>query len=171
MTKAASGGFVPFDADKSLIADLLNSCSFLVPPGVSLMDALGGPLPWFRISEDEQTVLPASPIDTFYNDIPSHKTLHSLVNSLGIHSYRSFFSKNEYAPWLEVPSTYVICTKDNAIPEAVQRGMIEGARAHGQEQGKEVNMAQVVLDASHTPFVSVPEELGKAVRKCAGEKA
>ena len=147
------------------------SCSFLVPPGVSLMDALGGDLPWFRVSDDKQTVNPATPIDTFYNDISDRATLDALVASLGVHSYQSFYSKNEYAPWLEVPSTYIVCALDQAIPEAAQRGMIAGAKAHMAEQGGKFEMQEVTMEASHSPFVSRPEELGEHVAKIAGGRA
>jgi hypothetical protein len=134
------------------------------------MDALGGnPLPWFRISDDQQTVHPATPIETFYNDISDQSTLDALVKSLGTHSYQAFFSKNKYAPWLELPSTYIVCTEDQAIPEQGQRGMVEGAKKMIEENGKGGSMDEVVIKASHSPFVSMPQELGDIVRKAAGE--
>lgn len=135
------------------------------------MDALGGnPLPWFQVAADEKTVTPATPIETFYNDISDQATLDELVKSLGTHSYQAFFSKNAYAPWLDGPSTYIVCTLDEAIPVHGQRGMIEGAKkAIGEANGK-FDIQVVELEASHSPFVSCPEKLGDAVRKVAGEK-
>lgn len=141
-----------------------------MPPGVSLIDAIGGPLPWFRIAEDEKTVRAGTPVETFYNDITDKETLNALVSSLGVHSYQAFFSKNEYAPWLDVPSTYIVCTLDEAIPEANQRGMVTSAKQFIGEQGGKFDMQEVTIEASHSPFVSKPEELGDAVRKIAGEK-
>jgi hypothetical protein len=135
------------------------------------MDALGGPLPWFNISTDSKTVQPATPIPTFYNDISSSATQDALVSSLGVQSYQAFFSKNEYAPWLEVPSTYIVCTLDQAIPEDAQRGMIAGAKQVMAEQGGKFQMDEVVMEASHSPFVSKPEELGEHVMRIAGGKA
>ena len=133
------------------------------------MDAIGGPLPWFQVASDEKTVQPATPIETFYNDISDQATLDALVNSLGVHSYQAFFSKNTYTPWIDGPSTYIVCTLDKAIPEDAQRGMIEGARKAIHEANGKFDMQEVVLEASHSPFVSCPEKLGEVVRKIAGE--
>jgi hypothetical protein len=135
------------------------------------MDALGGsPLPWFQISADEKTLMPATPIETFYNDISDQATLDELVKSLAPQSYQAMFSKNTYTPWMDGPSTYIICTLDQAIPEENQRGMIEGARKAISEGNGKFELDEVVLEASHSPFVSCPEKLGDAVRKIAGEK-
>lgn len=134
------------------------------------MDALGGqPLPWFRVAADEKSVKAGTPVETFYNDITDKATLDSLVASLGVHSYQAFFSKNQYTPWMDGPSTYIVCTLDEAIPEASQRGMIAGANQAVSDQGGKFNVQEITLKASHSPFVSVPEELGDAVRRIAGE--
>lgn len=135
------------------------------------MDALQGkPLPWFAITPDGKSVMPATPIETFYNDIPDTKTQEALIGSLRRHSYLAFTSPNKYAVWEDVKCTYVACEDDNAIPLPAQLGMVEGAKKMVQEkQGAKGGMDSVTLKASHSPFVSMPEKVGQIVRRCAGE--
>jgi hypothetical protein len=49
--------------------------------------------------------------------------------------------------WREIPSTYVICEKDSAIPPAVQQRMAR--RPHRVER----------LNTSHSPFMSRPSRV------------
>ena len=55
------------------------------------------------------------------------------------------------AAWRTVPSTYVLCTQDQAIPPELQRSMAE--RAARCE----------TLTASHSPFLSVPGPLADVI--------
>ncbi|KAL6245177.1 hypothetical protein RBB50_007952 [Rhinocladiella similis] len=151
---------------KGGIIHLIYCCAFAVDEGVCLMDGLGGkPLPWFGIAEDEKTLVPKTPVETFYNDIHDQAVLSDLVDSLKPHAYGTFSSKGTYAAWRDVASTYVVCERDAAIPPQAQRGMI--ANVNQSSGGK---MREVSMDASHSPFVSRPEELGRIVREIAGEK-
>jgi hypothetical protein len=83
------------------------------------------------------------------------------------HAYRTFYSKVTCEPWLTIPSTYVLCENDNAIPVMAQEGMVAGAKA------KAPNAFDVVerCTASHTPFASSsqPETLaGYLIKATAG---
>lgn len=64
---------------------------------------------------------------------------------------------------MEVPSAYLVCEKDNAIPYQAQEGMI------AQVQGKNPKAFALVekIDASHSPFLSVPEKMTEFLVKCA----
>nr|WP_255645677.1 alpha/beta hydrolase [Actinoplanes polyasparticus] len=53
-----------------------------------------------------------------------------------------------------VPHSYVVCTKDNAIPEALQRRMVRDIDAVSVTA-----TAVVTLDSSHSAFLSRPAEL------------
>lgn len=57
-----------------------------------------------------------------------------------------------------VPHAYVICTKDNAIPVALQRRFIEDIDAVSATP-----TAVVELDSSHSPFLSQPAVLAAAI--------
>ena len=134
------------------------------------MDVLGGQdLPWFNFSEDRKTLMPATPIETFYNDVSDKATLDGLTASLRPHSYGSFSSKNTYEPWMDVASTYFVCTDDQAIPVEGQKGMVESCRKAIAENSGKGSMDEVTIKASHSPFVSQPEETSDAIRRIAGE--
>lgn len=140
------------------VAHLYYCCAFVLPEGMSLMDALQGkPLPWFSISEDEMLVNPATPIETFYGDV-EHPNEH--VEMLKPHSYRTFFSKVTYPAWKSVPRTYLLCEKDEAIPIHAQKGMVENSGVEWKVES---------VDASHSPFLSMPEEVARSIRRAAGE--
>lgn len=146
------------EGKKGGISHLYYCCAFALPEGVSLMDALQQkPLPWFDISENETIVNPKTPIETFYNDVDNAE---SYLGILKPHSYRTLFSKVTYPGWKYVPSTYLYCEKDNAIPIHAQKGMVESSG---------VNWKTETLDASHSPFLSFPEEMANSIRRAAGE--
>lgn len=66
----------------------------------------------------------------------------------------------DYAGWQEVPLTYVICGKDLALFPEVQEELLRNT-------GIEATLRR--LDASHTPFVSIPHEVAGLIREAAGE--
>ncbi len=51
------------------------------------------------------------------------------------------------APWKHTPSTYVVCTDDNAVVPSLQRWLAQRC----------TNVIE--LDASHSPFLSMPDRL------------
>ncbi|MFD5553542.1 alpha/beta fold hydrolase [Streptomyces sp. NPDC127068] len=61
--------------------------------------------------------------------------------------------------WGSVPRTYVVCTRDRALPPALQRKFIADADAAFPENPTSV----VELDAAHSPFLSMPERLADVV--------
>ena len=146
------------DGKKGGVSHLYYCCAFALPEGVSLMDALENkPLPWFKIAADERTLEPATPIETFYNDVEDPE---KHVATLKPHSYRTFSSKLTYPAYKYVPSTYLFCEKDMALPIHVQRGMVENSG---------VDWKTETLDASHSPFLSFPDEMAASIRRAAGE--
>ncbi|OAG42622.1 hypothetical protein AYO21_03207 [Fonsecaea monophora] len=149
------------EGKKGGVSHIYFCCAFALPEGVSLMDALNQtPLPWFRINDSEDIVNPATPIDTFYNDVDGPE---KYVAMLKPHSYRTFFSKVTQPGWKFVPSTYLLCERDEAIPIHAQKGMVEGAQQAGAQMRVET------VDASHSPFLSMPQEMARSIRRAAGE--
>ncbi|TKA02140.1 alpha/beta fold hydrolase [Actinacidiphila oryziradicis] len=57
-----------------------------------------------------------------------------------------------------VPHTYVVCAKDRAIPEPLQRRFVRDVDAVSSAATR-----VIALDTSHSPFLSRPEELAQAV--------
>ncbi|EXJ60461.1 hypothetical protein A1O7_04614 [Cladophialophora yegresii CBS 114405] len=158
-------GFVKSEREKEGkkggVSHIYFCCAFALPEGVSLMDALNNqPLPWFRLNEAQDSVTPATPIETFYNDV---KEPEKYVNMLKPHSYLTFASKVTYAGWKHVSCTYLLCEKDEAIPIHAQKGMVEAAQQAGADMKVET------IDASHSPFLSMPAEMARSIRRAAGE--
>jgi pimeloyl-ACP methyl ester carboxylesterase len=137
--------------------------SFVIDVHKSLIGAFGGnDLPWFDVSEDKTTVRPKTPKEIFYNDLDK-KTADEWVNALEPHSYQTFYSPLTYAAWKHVPSTYLYCLQDVAIPLHIQKMMVE-------ETAKGVDFKTDTLNAGHSPFLSMPEEMAKSIRRAAGEE-
>jgi pimeloyl-ACP methyl ester carboxylesterase len=144
------------------VSHLFFCCSFVIPEGQSLISAFGGAdLPWFSISADKMEVQPATPAETFYNDLAEDE-VEMYVKGLRPHSYRTFHSKCTFAAWKVVPSTYLYCLRDQAIPIVIQKLMVEGTAG-----GAGVVMRTEAVDAGHSPFISKPEEVVAAIRRAA----
>ena len=125
------------------------------------------PLPWFQISSSssskEDIVNPATPNETFYNCLPDSVAAEQ-TQHLHPMAYLPFASPNQYTAFKDIPSTYIVCEKDMAIPVHAQRGMVKGAEDMGVVWSK-----VEVLDTDHSPFVSMPDETAAMVRRAAGE--
>ena len=68
-----------------------------------------------------------------------------------------------YPAWRHIPTAYLVCEKDNAIPPKSQDFMIERARYKG---------CKILVErcqAGHSPFLSVPETVVEVIRQVAGE--
>ncbi|KAL5358857.1 alpha/beta-hydrolase [Aspergillus floccosus] len=142
------------------ITGLIFCCSFLLPEGSSVIDMLGGQdLPWFRLSPDNLTVSPAAPRDLFFNDMEEQEA-RKWVDSLTSHSYATLFDKATYAAYRYIGSTYLFCTRDQALPYSTQRAMVEGSKSQFRSE---------TFYAGHFPFLTVPDKVVKAIRRAAGE--
>ncbi|RAK87821.1 alpha/beta-hydrolase [Aspergillus costaricaensis CBS 115574] len=139
------------------VVHLFFCCSFIVPEGKSLISSFGGDdLPWFQVSDDRLVVTPAKPRETFYNDM-DELDAKAAAGALKPHSYQTFHSNITFAAWRHVPSTYLYCLRDEAIPLAVQKMMV-------QEVAKGVEIHTQVVDASHSPFYSAPDQVAAAIK-------
>lgn len=145
------------------VVHLFFCCAFLLPEGNGLSKATGGkPAPWYTLSADEMMAnVPATAAQVFYNDIREDQAA-MIAATLKHHSYQTFQSELTNAAWRVVPSTYLYCLKDQAIPYEFQKVMVE-------EFAKGVNIKTETLDASHSPFWSKPDETAAAIRRAAGE--
>jgi len=63
--------------------------------------------------------------------------------------------------WGSVPRTYVMCTRDRALQPAMQRKFIELADAAFPANRTSTH----TLDSSHSPFLSMPDELADIILK------
>jgi pimeloyl-ACP methyl ester carboxylesterase len=125
--------------------------AFMLDVGESLLGTVGGVAPdWWQFSEDGALIMPLRPEEIFYNDCPPEATA-AAVARLQQQTHKSFTDQITRTAWRETRASYVICDRDNAIPPFAQEAM--SARAGRVER----------LDASHSPFVSRPDELAKII--------
>ena len=99
------------------------------------------------IAEDGRfTVDPKAATGCFYNEC-TPETAIDAVAQLRATSLGCVTVPSGAEPWRGIPSTYVVCDRDNAIHPEMQRMMAQHA-AH-----------TVAIDTDHSPFMSTPAEL------------
>jgi pimeloyl-ACP methyl ester carboxylesterase len=135
------------------VAHLIYLAAFMLEPGESLLGLRGGvPPDWWIPSEDGRTLLPADPEHVFFADCPpdvARRAAAALVPQR-----RDVFAQEiRAAAWQTVPSTYVVCRRDNAIPPALQERMAQRAGT--------VNH----IDSGHSPFLSRPGEVTAIIQE------
>jgi pimeloyl-ACP methyl ester carboxylesterase len=128
---------------------------FQLRAGESLLSLNGGsPVPWARLHHRDgigDYVEAMTPMTVFYNDVDT-VTARWAVCELGYQSYASMRQQLTETAWETIPSTYVICEDDNAIPVAVQELIAQ--RADDVQRSS----------TSHSPFLSQPAELARLIR-------
>lgn len=94
---------------------------------------------------------------TFYNDC-EEEVANSMDTILRIQSVRSLMDKVEVAGWKDEAyngrRAYIRCLQDNAISIEVQDALI---------QASGVEWTLKTLNASHSPFLSMPKDLAQVV--------
>lgn len=133
----------------------------LSSPGASLFEATGGkPAAWITVSDNDTRANVENPEPIFFNDMsPEHAT--DIKRHLKQHSNQAFTSRLTFAAYKAIPTTYILCTKDNAMPFAAQEAMVAQARSLGAD------ITTVTLEASHSPFCSMPDAVVAACNQSA----
>jgi pimeloyl-ACP methyl ester carboxylesterase len=125
--------------------------AFMLDAGQSLYGAVGGQDPtWWERNADGETITPLRPDEIFYNDCAPDVAAAGAAR-LTPQTAKSFTDQLTRTAWSEIPTTYVLCERDNAIPAFAQEAM--SAHAGRVER----------LDASHSPFLSRPDELAEII--------
>ncbi|MGQ5259861.1 alpha/beta hydrolase [Micromonospora sp. ZYX-F-536] len=129
--------------------------AFQIEVGESLLSSAGGtPAPWWKIHHGVGAgdyVEPVDPATVFYGDV-APDIARQAVTQLGYHSYTSKTQEQTGAAWHTIPSTYVVCEADNALPPVAQEYFATRA-------GRITRMA-----TSHSPFLSQPAALAQLIR-------
>jgi pimeloyl-ACP methyl ester carboxylesterase len=86
------------------------------------------------------------------------------AKELKTHSFGTKKAKSTAASWKEIPTWYLLCEDDKAIPKEAQEAMTQGVK----DGGGEIEVTRIKSD--HSPFLSHPEEVVKWIRKAAGEE-
>jgi pimeloyl-ACP methyl ester carboxylesterase len=150
---AHSYGGLPVGEGAAGAAHLLYLTAFMIEPGQSLLGLRHGVEPeWWVTSEDGRTLLPDDPVRIFYEDCATEVAARA-VAALVPQRKDAFRQETRAAAWQSVPSTYVICGRDNAIPPEVQERMATRAGTISH------------IDASHSPFLSRPDEVTAIIQE------
>lgn len=156
---AASEGYAKDQVRNGGVIRMIYMAAFALDEGVSLMDALHHtPLPWW-VSANKQQWRAIDTQQIFYNDVDP-VVAGPLEKELDLQAKGAFESKQTYAAWKHIDSTYIVCEYDLAIPMQAQ---LEMANQSGSK------CIIVYLKAGHSPFLSMPQQTVNLIRRTAGE--
>jgi len=138
------------------VAHIVYVTAFLLDEGDTLLGLFGGGEPdWFVPGDEGATVFPDRPEEIFYNDCPPDVAA-AAARRLVPHARKVFSDPLHGTAWREVPTSFVVCERDNAIPAFAQDAMAQRAGTVHR------------LDSGHSPFLSRPDEVAELLRAAAG---
>jgi len=134
------------------VAHLVYLCAFVLDAGESLVDnpapAAAGVLESsMRVEGGSVVVDPDGAREAFYGDCAEQP-----VDRLVPHSVTAFNVEVTAGAWRDKPSTYVLCTQDQAIHPDRQRFFADRCSS------------VVALEASHSPMLSMPSRVAEIIR-------
>lgn len=134
-------------AGSSTVGRIVYLAACMPDTGETLLDLVDGDddTDW-AISDDGLTISAVDPARLFYNRCTPTVAAEA-IRDLAPQSLSSFEQSVQDAAWRDIPSTYVVCTDDRAIPPHVQRRMSTRATTTAS------------IDSDHSPFLSVPDRL------------
>ena len=148
------GGVVATEgaADARGVRHLLYLTAFMLDEGESLSTITGATPPDWQVADAEgQTLSVAGAQQVFYNTCDP-EVADAAAARLRPQTIASFVQPVKSVAWRDVPSTYVICDRDNAIPVPAQEAM--AARAGTTHR----------LDSDHSPFLTDPDAVADLIR-------
>jgi pimeloyl-ACP methyl ester carboxylesterase len=132
-------------------AGLVYLCAFMLDAGEALLDAMQHELPdWIQLDEQAGSHLATRTEAFLYGDC-APDVAAAAGAKLTRQSVAAIATPQSAAAWQTVPSAYVICEQDRALPPPAQEAM--SARAASVHR----------LPASHSPFLSRPDEVAEIV--------
>jgi hypothetical protein len=124
----------------------------MLDEGESLADVAGRTPPAWQVPDaNGRTMSVAGPQEVFYNTC-APAIADAAAARLRPHTIASFVEPVRSVAWRDIPSTYVICDLDNAIPVPAQEAM--SARAGATHR----------LDSDHSPFLTDPDAVADLIR-------
>ena len=135
----------------SNVKGLIFLTAFVLDENETLFAACGSQDPaWWVRNSDNTRLTTANPVDVFYNTC-APDVASAAASQLRTHSLASFNQPITAVSWKSIPSTYIICERDNAIPVFAQEAM--SARCTSVRR----------IDSDHSPFLSSVTELGAMI--------
>ncbi len=137
----------------AILLDVGESCS--ATAAVADPDSASQLAGAIQAGDDGTTTLdPDLAAAALYHDCAPPDVEQALAH-LGAQTYASLTTAATHAAWRRVPSTYVVCSEDRAIPASLQRQL--AARAG----------TVVEWPTSHSPFLSRPDLVAELLATCA----
>ncbi|KAL6242010.1 hypothetical protein RBB50_010921 [Rhinocladiella similis] len=96
---------------------------------------------------------PPGPIHLLYHDVEAEEA-ERYAAMLKPFVFNNHFSIVPYAGYLAVPTFYLLCSEDHALPSAVQEMMVAGANADVEANGGVASIQVTKIHSSHSPFLS-----------------
>ncbi|KAK5138026.1 hypothetical protein LTR08_005823 [Meristemomyces frigidus] len=140
------------------IVGIVYICAFASPEGHSIDQAVQGKHTNMEI--DGTRCRPVKVHDNFYTDLSADVAQEQAKHLREMH-VTFFHHRVKYAAWKHIPSTYLFCENDKALPPGGQEAMIAQPGA---------NFTVERCGASHSPFLSMPDFTAEVVRRAAGEQ-
>jgi pimeloyl-ACP methyl ester carboxylesterase len=137
------------------VRHLVYLTAFMLDEGESLLATVGGERPpWITLTPDGEGMIANDGERVFYNTSPP-EAASAADARLRPHTTAAFEQPVRSVAWRDVPSTYVICDEDNAIPVPAQEAM--SARAGATHR----------LASDHSPFLTDPDAVAALIRAVA----
>lgn len=135
---------------------LVYLAAFMLDRGESLLDAMQHQLPdWIELDEAAGSHIARRTEQVLYGDCAPEVAAGARAR-LSRQSVAAIATPQTEAAWQSLPSTYLICDEDRAVPPPVQAAM--AARATNVHH----------LSASHSPFLSRPDDVAGVVLRALG---
>lgn len=149
---------------KGVVALILLS-TWLVQPGDSLTGLIGKYE--FQCKVDlgdngDGTVFAKNAAESFYNDAESKEAEGFALRNV-THNILAASGEISGAPWKDLPTTYIHCSRDLAIMLPLQQSMVQDAVNTG---GKIITKT---LDSGHCPFLTQPEAVLQIIKHAGGQ--
>ena len=130
---------------------LVYLAAFMLDTGQSLLDAMQHQLPdWIELDEAAGSHLAQRSEEVLYGDC-SPRVAADAKARLSRQSVAAIATPQTQAAWQSLPSTYLICSEDKAVPPPVQEAMSQRAQTVRR------------VSASHSPFLSRPDDVADVV--------
>jgi pimeloyl-ACP methyl ester carboxylesterase len=137
------------------VRHLVYLTAFMLDEGEALADVAGRTPPAWQVPDPGgETMSVEGAQGVFYNTC-TPETGEAAAARLRPHTIASFVQPVRSVGWRDVPSTYVICELDNAIPVPAQEAMAEHAGATHR------------LRSDHSPFLTDPDAVAELIRAVA----
>lgn len=152
------------ELSKQKIHRIIYLAALIVPAGDALTTHSNGKLaPWGRETHEGRIAYVPDPTSCFYHDVPADRAKEASARCVP-HATSCFHEETKHGGWTLFPRTYVFCKDDRAVSVEIQRTFFEHMT---EEERSGWDFEEV--DASHSPFLSKPEETAQLILRAVGE--